>query len=500
MVLHPSRMSIKEQGANSVKWNFVQNLLLQGFSVVTTIILTRFLVPEDFGLIAIITVFISIGQAIIDGGLTASLIRDNQVNHEDYSTVFFANMGISLLLYGLIFLLAPIVSEFYENEKLTIILRILSINLLLSGFSGVQEKYLIKELEFKKLTIAKLPGTIIGSSFGIAAAIYGYGLWSLVIRELLTRSIDTLSLWLRSNWKPVFLFSVTKFRHHFKFGYKLLLTSILNTLFTEIYTLVIGKLFSISTLGYYNRANKYNQLPKKTILNVITNTTYPLLSKIQDDRSKVAEIYRKLILGLFFVLAPIFMLLGVIAEPLFALLLTEKWLPIVPFFQVIVFGSMIHPVLQLNNNVFKVFGRTDLTLKLAVYSKILVLISLAIGITFGVMPMLWASVISFYVSFFLRSYFNSKLIKYSTWHQVKDILPTFLTAIGIYVLGIFGLDLLSDNRSLVQVFILAMVLIAIYIFVNLLLRNHGVKAFLDLAIPVIKSIKSKKAKNGSTDA
>ncbi|MDW3193279.1 MAG: lipopolysaccharide biosynthesis protein [Cytophagales bacterium] len=486
-------MSLKKQGAKSVKWNFIQNIILQFFTVLTTIILTRFLLPEDFGLVAIISVFLTVGKAVIDGGLTASLIRDNEADDEDYSTVFFTNLGISFLLYGLIFIAANDVAEFYEDDRLVALLRILSINLIFSGFSVVQEKLLIKELKFKKLAVMKLPGILIGSAGGIIGAIYGLEFWAIIVRELLNKGIDTVVFWSKSKWKPELRFSVPKFKHHFNFGYKLLLTNILNTLFTEIYSLIIGKFFSISVLGYFNRAEKYNQLPRKTITNVISTTTFPILSKIQDDQKKVSDFYKKLIMGLFFVLAPTFMLLGIIAKPLFVLLLTERWIDMISYFKIIVFASMIHPVIQVNGNVFKVFGRTDLTLKLALYSKILVVMNLVVGWLFGITYLLWARVISSYISFFLRSHFSSKLTQYTTLQQMKDISPTLITAIAMYLFGSTAIEFIEDYSRLAQIGILIVTSLPFYIFCNWIIKNQALKIFLELSTPVFQSfLKGKK--------
>lgn len=480
-------MSLKKKGVESVKWTLLENLIVQGFAFVTTIILTRILLPEDFGLIGVIMVFLTISKAIIDSGLGTSLIKDNEADDHDFSTVFFANIGISIILYITLFLSAPYIAIFFEDSRLSALLRVLSLGLLLSAASSIQTKILIKNLSFKRLTVLRLPGIFLGSTIAIYCAYSGMSYWSLVIKELVTLFVDAITLWTKAGWKPKWVFHREKFKYHFNYGYKLMLTSILNSVFSEIYSLVIGKFFSIGTLGYYNRANRFIKLPRNLLVSVVTKPTFPLISKIKDDKEKVSVIYRRMIRGLFFIVAPTFVMLAAIAEPLFGLLLTEKWAASVEYFQILSLGSILFPVLNLNINIFKVYDRTDLTLKLALIRKVLVAIVVVIGIFLGIKALLWGMVISTYVAFFINSWYSKKMISYSPWHQIIDLIPTLsvsiITGFSGYLLiesKLIASDILGMSASLI-------IMLFLYVGLSLVIRNKALLDFKTLVSPFLET-------------
>ena len=481
-------MSLKKKGVESVKWTLIENLIVQGFAFVTTILLTRILLPEDFGLIGVIMVFLTISKAIIDSGLGTSLIKDNDADDHDFSTVFFANIGVSIVLYLILFISAPSIAVFFEDNRLTQLLRVLSFGLILSAASSIQTKILIKNLNFKKLTILRLPGIFLGSIIAIYCAYSGLSYWSLVIKELVTLSLDALVLWTKAGWKPKWVFHKEKFKYHFNYGYKLMLTSILDSVFSEVYALVIGKFFSINTLGYYNRANRFMKLPRRLLINVVTKPTFPLISKIKEDKEKVGVLYRKMIRGLFFIVAPTFVILATISEPLFNLLLTDKWGDTIVYFQILCLGSILYPVLSFNHNIFKVYDRTDLTLKLALFKKLLVAIVVVVGVSLGSMQaLLWGMVISTYLAFFINSWYSKKMINYSSWQQIKDLFPTLTSSIitgstGYLIIEtrLFELDILNLSISLV-------IMSTIYIALSIIIKNKGLLDFKTLVSPFLET-------------
>ncbi|MFT6971413.1 MAG: O-antigen/teichoic acid export membrane protein [Roseivirga sp.] len=486
-------MSLKNKGIQGVKWTVLEGLIIQGLGFITTIVLTRLLVPEDFGLIGIIMVFLVVSGAIIEGGLGVSLIQDQKADKTDYSTVFIANLGLSLLLYPLLYFIAPFVAAFYEDDRITMVLRVLSLGMLISAMSTIQRNVLLKELAFKKLTLLRLPGVLIGSVVGIYCAFTGLGYWSLVVKELVTKVLDAIMLWAKSEWKPQLVFHKAKFRAHFNYGYKLMLTSILNSVFSEIYALIIGKMFSITTLGYYNRASKFIDLPRKLLITVITKPTFPLMSKIKDDKEKIARLYRQMIRGMFFFVAPTFIILAVIAKPLFQQLLTDKWLPSVEYFQILCLGAILYPIQNLNLNIFKVYGRTDLTLKLALLKKVLVLIVVLVGFLAGMKALLWGIVVSNYLSFFINTWYSRRMIHYSALAQVKDLSYTFLSVTISGVIGLWFIGYLEGMNEILAIISTTFAMILVYFLSSKLIKNPGLTDFLYLATPIVKSLRKKKS-------
>lgn len=479
-------MSLKKKGVEGIKWTFFENVLVQGFAFVTTILLTRVLLPQDFGLIGIIMVFLAVSKAIIESGLGTSLIRDNEANDRDFSTVFLANLGISLILYLILFFLAPSIARFFEDARLTEILRVLSLSLILSAASSIQNKILIKTLAFKKLALLRMPGIVLGSCVGVYCAYSGMSYWSLVVRELVIKTVDAIMLWTRANWTPKLIFDIKKFRYHFDFGYKLMLTGILNTVFTEIYALVIGRFFSLDILGFFNRANKFIKLPRKLMVNVVTKPTFPLISKIKDDKVKVTHIYRQIIRGLFFIVAPVFVMLAATAEPLFTVLLTDKWRSSAEYFQILCLGSMLYPILNLNLNIFKVYGRTDLTLRLAIIRKLLVIIVVILGITFGMEVLLWGMVVSTYFAFFINSWYSEKMINYGPLDQIKDLIPTLLISLTTGALGYLMVEKMTMMSELLKVVLAVVAMTISYVTMSFVSRNQAMKDFTALAAPFVQ--------------
>lgn len=480
-------MSLKQKGAEGVKWTFIEGIMAQGFAFVTTIILTRILLPEDFGLIGVIMVFLTVSRAIIEGGLGSSLIHDGEADERDFTTVFIANSGISILLYLILYLAAPSIANVFEDARITQVLRLLSLGLLISGASAIQTKLLMKSLAFKKLTLLRFPGILIGSLAAIISAYFGLTYWSLVIKELVTRLVDAVMLWSKANWTPRIAFDTSRFRKHFNYGYKLMLSSILNSVFTEIYSLVIGKIFSLSTLGFYNRANRFIVLPRGLMVSVVTKPTFPLLSSIKEDNGKVTAIYGQMIRGMFFIVAPVFVMLAVVAKPLFVILLTEKWLISAEYFSIICLGTMLYPVQNLNLNIFKVFGRTDLTLKLALVKKLLVLGVIGAGVVLGMKGLLWAMVVSNYLAFFINSWYSRTMIAYGPWEQIRDLAPTWIITMivggGGYMLVESGLL----HTNLVKLLVTLPLMAGCYLLINYLARNPAMRDFQSLAQPFVKT-------------
>ena len=465
--------SLGQQARKGLVWTLFESFFTKSFTFVTAILLTRILSPEEFGLIGLIMIFIAIGNALVEGGLGNSLIRDNESGPEDYSTVFYTNMLISVAVYAVLFFTAPLIANYFEREVLIDIIRVYGLILVITAFSSVKKSILMKELAFKKLTLVSMPGVFTGSATGLIMAYQGYGAWSLVFLHLVTQATTAVFIWSKTDWTPRWVFSRNRIIYHWNFGYKLMLSSVLNALFTEIYSVVIGKRFSVVSLGHYNRAKTYNLYPVDLLSQVVSKVSYPLLSKMKEDKEKVSALYKSILRSIFFIVAPLMLTLGVVAEPLFLFLFSEKWLPAVPYFQILTFSSILLPVHSFNLNVFKVFDRTDLYLKVALIKKVLIVVVVALGLAFGIYELLIGMVVASYIALIINTWYAEKLINYKTLHQLRDMAPTFVTAGMAAAGGWFALPLLSAQPALIQVIIVAPAVLLVYMLLNLLIRNRA---------------------------
>lgn len=442
-------MSLKRRATTGLVWTFAQQFGNQLVGFVVSVILARILLPAEFGLIGMIAVFIAIGNTLLNAGLTQSLIRSKEIDQEDYSTVFYFNLSASIILYVLIYFLAPLIAKFYDQAILIKIIRVYSTTFVISAFGAVQLAKLTKEMDFRRQAFIAIPAGILGGTIGIFMAYFGYGVWSLVWSSIITIAIDTGLIWIFSKWRPSWVFNYSKFKDHFNFGYKLTLSGLLDKIFNNLFLIVIGKFFSPAQVGFYSRAETMKQLPVANISNALNKVTYPLFATIQEDNIKLKRVYKQLMQMVVFVIAPILVIIAVLAEPTFRFLFTEKWVPAVPYFQILCVTGILYPVHSYNLNVLKVKGRSDLFLKLAIVKKVLIVIGIIIGFQFGIYGLLYAQVILSVVSFLINAFYTNKFINYSAWEQTKDILP-------ILIISVFtgALVLLMDIRLNTQIDIL----------------------------------------------
>lgn len=449
-------MSFRKTATTGFIWTFGQQFGGQIIGFIVSLVLARILLPKEFGLIGMISIFVAIGNTLLNAGLTQSIIRtpDEDLTQTDYSTVFYFNLVASLLFYVLIYLTAPLVADFYDQQVLIQILRIYCLTFIINSFSAVQLARLTKKMDFKTQTIVALPSLIISGIFGIFLAYKGYGVWSLVYSYLLKEVLNAIQLWFHSKWNPKLTFSWNKFKVHFIFGYRLTLSGLLNTIFNNIYTIVIGKYFSAGQVGFYTRALTTRQLPVNNISTALNKVTYPLFSSIQDDDERLKRAYEILMKMVMFVIAPLLIFLAVLATPAFRFLFTSKWLPAVPYFQILCVGGVLYPLNAYNLNILKVKGRSDLILKLEFIKKVLIGLTILITIKFGIYGLLYGQAVLAIISFFINSYYSGKFINYTAWDQVKNILPILIFAI-LSGLGIYSLDryLLQDFMDILRLLI-----------------------------------------------
>lgn len=421
-------MGLRNSTVYGIVWSVGQELGAKFAGFVITIVLARILSPAEFGLIAMLTIFIAIGNSLLDGGLTSSLIRTTVIDQKDCSTVFYFNLIGSLLIYLLIFFTAPLISNLYHQPILTNVVRVYSLTLIINAFFGIQQTLLIKEMRFKVMAIIQIPAVIGGGVLGIVLAKLGFGVWSLVWMSLLNAFISTLLHWFFSKWRPMILFDYKRFKKHFNYGYKLTLSGLLDKLYQNIYTIIIGKFYSPAQLGFYARADSTSQLPIGIISMAINKVTFPLFVKIADDGGQLVKVYRKVMLQVLFWMTPVLVSLCVIAEPLFRLMLTEKWLPAAPYFQILCISGIMFPLSAYNLNILKVKGKSNLFLKLEIIKKVISVIGIICVFPFGIYGLLYFQLFFSFFGFYINSIYSAKFINYPIGEQIMDILPTLVLA------------------------------------------------------------------------
>jgi O-antigen/teichoic acid export membrane protein len=478
-------MSLKKQTFSGLIWMFVDTFLLKGLTFVTVIVLARILGPKDFGLIGMISVFIAVGNSLIDSGLSSSIIRTENINNSDLSTIFYLNLAISFLVFFSVFFAAPLIADFFQQDILKNIIRLYCLSFIFSAFSSVQLAILNKEMEFRKMMQYNIPGVLLGIIVGIALGYLGFGAWSIVIMYLTTQFVQSIILWRYTIWKPTKTFSIEKMKFHYNFGYKLLLSGLLDTIFKNIYNFLIGKFFSVQTLGFYERATAFNEYPVNIITGLINKVSYPLLSKIQNDKEKISFVYKQMLQFTFFVTTPLMLGAAAIAKPLIYVVLGEQWLPAVPLFQIICLASIFYPIHSYNISVLKVYGRSDLFLKLEILKKVIITISILVSFQFGVLGLVWSSVVTSFIALLINTHYSSEIINYTTKQQLCDMLPVLITS-GIVYLTMELLVIQLETRSnYLQIILSTLIGFSLYLLVHYAIRSSNLK----FAVNLIKQIK-----------
>ena len=470
-------------------WRLAERFGAQGVALVVSIILARLLVPEVYGTIALVTVFTQILNVFVDSGFGNALIQKKDADDLDFSTVFYFNVAVCLLLYVGVFLAAPWIARFYNDLALTPVVRVLSLTLIISGVKNVQQAYVSRTMQFKRFFFATLGGTIGAAVIGIAMAYFGFGVWALVAQQIFNATVDTLILWITVKWRPKWMFSWQRLKGLFSFGWKLLASSLLDTVYSDLRQLIIGKLYTSSDLAQYNRGKQLPDLLVNNIDTSINSVLLPAMSQVQDDSARVKSMTRRAMKTSTYVIAPIMMGLAFTAEFVIRLLLTEKWMPCVPFLRIFCITYMFYPVHTANLNAIKAMGRSDLFLKLEIVKKVVGLIVLLSTMWFGVMAMAYSLLFTSITSQIINSWPNQKLLDYSYPEQIRDILPGILLAVlmGCCIYPIQWLGLPDVVTLLIQVPLGA----AIYIGVSAVLRLDSYKYVMKEIQPYLKKISRK---------
>lgn len=439
--------SLKNKTVKGVGWSFIDNLSSSGITFLVGLVLARLLTPSEYGIMAILTIFIAVSNSIVDSGFSNALIRKTDARRVDYNTVFLFNLLVSGLLYVVLFLAAPAISRFFKEPLLVEVMRVIGWVLVINALAIIPRTLFVKEVNFKTQTKVSLIASISSGVIGIGMALAELGVWSLVGQQLSRQLLNTLFLWIYCTWRPAWEFSMQSFKELFGFGSKILLSGLLNTIFNEIYSLVIGRCYTSAQLGQYTRANQFNQIFSSNLTTVIQRVSYPVLSSIQDESERLREAYRKVIKSTMLISFACMLGLAAVARPLILILIGEKWLPAVGFLQIICFSGMLYPLHAINLNILQVKGRSDLFLRLEIIKKIIAVGPLVLGVLFSIEYMLWGSVCTSLIAYFLNSYYSADLINYPTKEQIKDILPTFLVSF-VTAAAMWSLTLLSLSNWL----------------------------------------------------
>ena len=464
--------SLKNKTVKGVGWSFIDNLSSSGITFLVGLVLARLLTPSEYGIMAILTIFIAVSNSIVDSGFSNALIRKTDAKQVDYNTVFLFNLLVSGLLYVALFFAAPAISVFFKEPLLVEVMRVIGWVLVINALAIIPRTLFVKAVNFKTQTKVSLIASISSGVVGIGMAVAGMGVWSLVGQQLSRQLLNTLFLWIYCKWRPVWEFSLQSFKELFGFGSKLLLSGLLDTVFKEIYSLVIGRCYTSAQLGQYTRANQFNQIFSSNLTTVIQRVSYPVLSSIQDEPERLREAYRKVIKSTMLISFACMLGLAAVAKPLIILLIGEKWLPAVGFLQIICFSGMLYPLHAINLNILQVKGRSDLFLKLEIVKKIIAVGPLILGVLFSIEYMLWGSVCTPFIAYFLNSYYSANLINYPTKEQIKDILPTFIVSF-LTAAAMWSLTLLSlSNWLLLPLQCLLGILLAILVYEHLHLPEY----------------------------
>lgn len=481
--------TVRKNVSSNLFWRLLERFGAQGVTLIVSIVLARVLDPEVYGTVALVIVITTILQVFVDSGLGTALIQKKDADDLDFSTVFFANIVLCLFIYALLFFTAPFFSLFYENDELTALIRVLGLLVIISGFKNIQNAYVSRNLLFKKYFFATLGGTVVAGICGIWMALSGYGVWALIIQNLVNQTIDTIILWLIVKWRPRFIFSWERLKSLFSYGWKLLVATLLDTIWREIRQLIIGKQYTSEDLAFYNKGEEYPKYATVALNSSIDSVLLPTLSNEQDDILRVKSMTRRAIKVSAFCLWPILVGIAVCGNSFVSLVLTDKWLPIVPFLQVFCIVYAFYPIHTANLNAIKAVGKSNYFLVMEIIKKICGLIIIVSTLWFGVMWIALGVLIGNFVSVVVNSWPNKKLLGYTIRQQIMDVLPTLLLNVimGCCVYSITFFDL----NNLITLIIQIPLGIAIYIIGAIISKNDSFV----YCVGIIKDLFGRKTKS-----
>ena len=437
--------SLTHKTLKGTYWSFAERLCAQGIHFLVMIVIARLLSPKEFGLIGMIVIFLAVSQSLIDSGFSQALIRKQDRTDTDKNTVFYFNIAVSVVLYLVLYYISPLIASFYDEPQLCEIMRIICLVIIIDSFAVVQRANYIVAIDFKTQTKATLIAATTSGVIGIYLAYHGLGVWALVYQQISNSIMTVLVLWLYSRWFPKFVYSWKSFKELFGFGSKLMMSGLLDTLYRNIYQLVIGKVFSAESLGYYTNAHRFSDFPSSNLTTVLQRVTYPVLCTIQEDNDRLALVYRKFLCLSAFIVFPLICILAAVSYPLIDLVLGNQWHYTAVLMVPVCFQMMWYPIHSINLNLLQVKGRSDLFLRLEIIKKIIGVTILFISLPFGLLVMCYTSILSSLLCLGINTYYTGKLIRVGLLMQLKDISTTLISSLMMFGLVFWGISVFQND-------------------------------------------------------
>ena len=475
--------NLKNKTIAGLFWTFAERIGAQLVSFVVSIVLARLLMPEEYGIIAIVWVFINICNVFVNSGFGRALIQKKEADDLDFSSVFWFSMAVSAVLYAVLYAAAPWIARWYEMEQLCPVLRVMGLRLIVASFNTVQRAKVSRDMQFKKFFFSTLGGTLFSAVVGIAMAYLGFGVWALVAQELTNVMIDTTILFITLKWRPRLMFSLERMRGLFSYGWKVLVTGLIDTLYEDFRSLYVGKLYTAEDLAYYTRGKQFPHLLVDNVNTSIASVLFPAISAAQGDPDAVKAMTRRAMMTSSYIVTPMMVGLAAVAEPLILLLLTEKWLPSVIFLQIICINCALLPLQTANIQAINAVGRSDITLKLNVIKKAFGLLMVVIFTRISVEAMAWAGVATGLFSLFVNVFPNRKLIDYGLWEQLRDIIPNWLLSGAMLVL--VRLVHLAGLGTVPELIIMVLVGVVSYVALSVLFRVESFAYIWKMLKPIL---------------
>lgn len=424
--------SLKQQTATGIKWSAIERFANQLMHFVVSVVLARLLAPSTFGLVSMVTIFIAISRVFVNSGFAQALVRKPDRTELDNCTAFYFNIVVGAVCYALLYVCAPLIAKFYNEPLLTPITRLVGITVLINSLMVVQHALLTLKMDFKTISKASVTASLLAGGIGVYLAWVGYGVWALVTMQLIGRFTNLILVWIFAGWRPKWMFSWESFRNLWGFGSKLLASSLIDTVYKNLRTLIIGKVYSAADLGYYGKAAHYAATPSDSLTGIIQKVVYPVLCRLQADKAKLADVYRQFIKLTVFIVFPLMMGLAGVSHSFIIVLLGDKWAFSGELLMICCFSHMLYPVHAINLNPLQALGRSDLFLRLEIVKKLVGLAILAVTVPFGVKMIAVGAVVSSVLALFINTYYTDGLIGVSIWVQLKDIAPTFFLSFAMF--------------------------------------------------------------------
>lgn len=478
--------NLKAKTVSGMIWSALQRFGTMGISFVSNIVLARLLTPDDYGCIGMLAIFITVSNTFVDGGFGSALIQKKEPTQKDYSTIFWWNLFLSIVIYGILYLSAPAVSRFYDIPLLSSVLRVQGIVLIINALNIVQTNQLRKSINFKRLATIHIVSHIIGAGCAIVLAYMDWGVWALVAQQIIASSITSVMLWVMNRWLPQLCFSLESFKQLFSFGGFILASNLINTFCDNIQGLLIGKFFNPAMLGLYTQSRKLEEIATNSISGVVNQVAYPVLSKKQSDKNGMITALKRFITFIAFIVFPLMLLLIVIAEPLITLVYSAKWLPCVPYFRILCIAGLAISLQMINYNAIAAIGKSNVLFKWTIIKRTIGLV-LNIGglLLFGIYGLLWGSVLTSYTLYFINAYLVSKHVGYNAKDQLVDLFPIISISIVTFLISFITYNFVGNNNYIVMLMIIGL-FIVVYLLLSKIFNKLQFSEFIYLTKDIIK--------------